>query len=217
MPTTEIPVIRGNYFAEGKYLKTDVRTGVMRNRAGTRMLALTSDFLLGLVSALNNECGPAATAVFRSCGRTWGKRVAERFATEMQEYYGMPLSDFPLSQFNACLYEMFNHHGWGKLELNLDQFTHGIIIATVQNPIYADLLGRAEQPADALLAGVLAGMFSYFAGQELDCLQTQCQACGHPDSKFLITVPERLKPVLDWPTRGKTHAQIVAEVQKTRA
>lgn len=217
MQSTTIPVVRGNYFAEGKYIKTDVRTGVMRNRAGTRMLALSSDFLLGLISALDNECGPAAVSVFRSCGRTWGKRVAERFAKEMEEYYGMPLADFPLSQFTACLCEMFNHHGWGKLALDFELFANGLIVVTVESPIYADLLGKSDKPADSLLAGVLAGMFTHFAGQPLDCLQTQCQANGHPNSKFILTVPERLKAVSDWPTRGKTHAQILAEVQKTRA
>jgi predicted hydrocarbon binding protein len=207
---------RGNYFAEGDYINTDVRTGVMRNRAGTRMLALTDDFLNGLRNALETECGPAAALVLKACGRSWGKQYAERFTRELEDHYQAELKQFPLPFFETCLGESFSHHGWGKVRLHLERYAKGILVVSVQNAILGSLAGRSDKPADPLLAGVLAGMFSHFAGRELDCVQTQCVACGAEESRFILTSPTRAAAVADWPERGRGHDEIVAHLETVR-
>lgn len=207
------PMTRGNFFAEGEYVTTDVKTGVMRNRAGTRMIALTSDFLVGLCAALETECGPAAAAVLRTCGRTWGRRVGERLAKELEAFYGEPVADFPLSLYEACLTEAFSHDGWGRLRFDFTRHDRGVIVVRAAGAIFAGLSAGADKPVDTLLAAVLAGVFAAVSGQPLDCLQTACQACGAAEGVFVIALADRLAKVADWPEKGKTHDDVMAELE----
>ncbi len=206
------PRRRANYFAEGDYLKTNVATGVTRNRTGTRMISLTADFLIGLRNGLMHECGKATDAVFKTSGKKWGTQWAIRLEKELSDYYGMPLVDFPLAMFQASLVEAFSHHGWGKLWLDVSAHHHGLLIFTVHNAIYAELVKTSEAPADSLISGILSGVFSYYADRDLDCEQTQCRACGAMDSRFIVSIPERLTPVADWVSKGTTHDEIVKKL-----
>lgn len=208
---------QGSYFSERYYLKTNVHTGVARNRAGTRILSLTSDFLIGLRNALVFECGKAADAVMKTAGRKWGTSFATRLDKELSAFFERSLAEQPLAVFQASLVEAFSHHGLGKLALDITHYPRGLLVCTVENPIYAGLVDNPSQPVDTLLAGILAGLFSHLSGRELDCVQTQCQACGMPDSRFVLTLPSRLEQVEDWRQEGKSHAEIVAALVQTTA
>lgn len=201
--------IRGSFYARD-YLRTNIRTGVTRNRAGTRLLCLSSDFLLGLRKALTLECGPAAETVYQTCGRTWGRALAERFAKEWSAFYGMPVSEMSLAMFEACLVEAFNRHGWGRLDLDFSQHERGLIEAALTGAVMAELVGKSDTPADPLMAGALAGIFSCYAGQDLDCVQTECQARGAPRSRFVLGLRDRLLPAAALVLAGKPHDEIVA-------
>jgi len=211
------PLPRPNFYAENGYCTTEVPRGVMRNRAGTRMIALTTDFLLGLRRALTDECGPAADTIFKSCGRKWGILFARRFEKELGDYYGLPLRDFTMAMFLSCLSEAFSHNGFGRLTLDLDHQHQGLLIAEVRQAIMAGLVGQAEQPADAMMAGVFVGFFSQLSGETLDCVQTTCAACGSDASRFVIGLSERLTAVPGWVEAGKSHADIVAALAEVRA
>jgi predicted hydrocarbon binding protein len=206
----------GNYYAGPDHVKTDVRRGVARNRAGTRILTLTSDFLVGLRNALVFECGQAADVVMMSAGRRWGKALAVRMGNELHAHYAVPLAELPLAVFQGCLVEAFNTHGLGKLAVDVGLYAKGILVCTVENPMYAGLVEAGNPPADRLQAGILAGMFSQLAGRELGCVQTQCQCQGAPDSRFVLTLAERLTMVEVWRNEGKSHAEIVAALAQTR-
>lgn len=206
---------RGNYFAEREYLKTDVKRGVTRNRAGTRILTLTSDFLIGLRNALVFETGKAADAVMKTAGKKWGRGFAGRIDKELTAFYGRPVSEFPLALFEASLVMGFSHHGFGKLRLDVSLYDKGLIVAIVDNPIYFGLVESPATPADPLLAGIFAGVFSHFAGRDLDCAQTQCQACGASESRFVITLGSRLGQVEEWIKEGRSHAEILAALAQT--
>jgi hypothetical protein len=192
---------RGDYFAEGDYLATDVRTGVTRDRAGARVLALPEDFLTGLGRALGERCGPAAGAVRKACGREYGRRLAARLAADLEEYYGEALPNYPLARLEGLLVELFSHHGWGRPRFDFSRYATGLIVVAVDDPADGDLL-----------AGVLAGLFSHLASEGLDCLATQRE----PDTRFVVTVPERLKAVSEWPDEGRAHDEIVRELEATR-
>lgn len=210
-------LMRGNFYAESTYLHTDPARGVTRNRAGTRIVALTADFLHGFRRAIMDECGPAAETVFRSIGRRWGALFARRFEKEMTEFYGKPLRGFMLALFQACLVELFSHHGWGRVSLDLSRHAQGLILVDLREPIFAGLVKDSDRPVDVLMAGILAGFFSHLSGQELDCVQTACQACGAPSSKFVLGLTARLAPVASWVENGKSHDEIVRELAEVRA
>ena len=213
----EQSAMRGNFYAESAYLKTDIALGTTRNRAGTRIICLTADFLHGFRRAITDECGPAAETVFKSCGKRWGKLFAARFEKEMTEFYGKPLQEFMLALFQACLVELFSHHGWGKPVLDLTKHDKGLIIIEVKEAIYAELVGKAEQPADTLMAGIFAGFFSQLSGQDLDCVQTTCRACGSDRGRFVIGLAPRLAPVAAWVQNGKSHDDIVVQLTSVRS
>jgi predicted hydrocarbon binding protein len=205
-----------NYFGGRDYVKTDVKRGVAVNRGGTRILSLTSDFLIGLRNALVFECGKAADVVLHSAGKRWGKSFAMRLGKELGEHHGVPLEELPLAVFTGCLVESFNAHGLGKLSVDIQLYDKGILICTVENSMYAGMVDTGGQPAEPMLAGILAGMFSQLAGRELGCAQTQCQNCGAPDSRFLLTLEDRLVQVDKWRNEGRSHAELVAAVVQTK-
>jgi uncharacterized protein len=213
----EQSMMRGNFFAESTYLKTDIAKGTTRNRAGTRIVCLTADFLHGFRRAVTDECGPAADSVFKACGKKWGILFARRFEKEMSDFYGKPLREFVLALFQACLVELFSHHGWGKPILDLSKHDQGLILIEVKDSIYAELVGKAESPTDTLLAGIFGGFFSHLTGQDLDCMQTTCKACGADTSRFIIGLASRLTAVPAWVQNGKTHEEMVAQLAELRA
>ena len=207
----------GNFFAEDDFIHTDVRLGVSVNRAGTRMCSLSSDFLKGLLTAITHECGPAAGEVLGTAGRRWGLAFGKRLENELSEFYGQPVRDFPLALFQACVVEAFSHHGWGKLNLDFGHEGIGLIVAEMDNPIYGSLVEKSEQPADPMLAGILAGFFAHFSGQDLECVQTDCVALGHDRSRFIIGLGSRLAKARVWRGEGKGHAAILQGLAEVRA
>ncbi len=208
---------RSNYFAEGKYAKTNPQTGVTRTPGGTRLVALSDDFLRGLQRAVADECGPAATTVFYTCGQRWGELFAKRMEKELSDYYGQSLSTFSVPMFEATLVELFSHHGWGRLKFDMSRHHQGLIIATLGNGMVAELFTPEEVSEDALLAGIMAGFFRYLSGQDLMCVQTQFENRGAPNSQFVIGLSSRLSGVGPWVDNGRTHEEILDELSEVRA
>jgi hypothetical protein len=202
----------GNYYATGTYFTTDVARGVSRNRAGTRVCALSEDFLRGFHKAITDECGPAADAVFASCGRRWGRDFARRFERELSDFHGKPLRDFSLAMFQVYLVELFSQHGWGRLHLDLSYYEAGLLVLELHEAIMASLVPEAATPVDALTAGVFAGFFQHLTGEDLDCVQIACRACGSDCSRFVVGLAPRLAPVEAWLKAGKQPEAILAEL-----
>jgi len=206
-----------NYFAERHFIKTNPKTGVARNRSGTRMLSLTTDFLIGLRKAMIAECGPAANLDFRSSGRKWGEMFAKRFDKEMSDFYQQPLKEMPMYFFEACVLEAFSHHGWGSLRMDYTKYDKGIIVAELQNALYSGLVENPEEPSEALMTGILAGFFSYFAQQPLDAVQTHCETRGDSVSRFVISLATRMEEPIRLQEEGATSEAILAALEKNVA
>lgn len=215
-PVGEDFSFRPNYFAEGLYASTDVIKGVTRNRAGTRIIALSEDFLLGMRRVLIDECGAAADSVAHSIGKKWGRLFAQRFSREMNDYYGRPINEFPLAVFHACLIELFSHHGWGRIRLEWERKDVGIIGVAVDSALMSTLVRDAAAPVDAMLAGVLAGFFSDLSGEDLECAQTQCLACGAAESRFVLALASRLAGAEQWTRDRLNHEEIVEKLVAVR-
>ena len=80
-----------NYYVEKQYMVANVETGVLTNRSGRRMLALTNDFLIGLHRALESECGERAGEVLYRCGKKWGKNFGKGLTAEWSRFLRMQL------------------------------------------------------------------------------------------------------------------------------
>lgn len=217
MTATAPPAVAGgNYYAEGVYCQTDVRRGVTTTRGGARILCLTADFLTGFRRAIADECGPAADTVFKSVGRKWGGFLAKRFEADMTTHAGRPLAEFTMAEFQANLADLFAHHGWGTVRLDLSRHDRGLVEITAESPVFAALSGPSDTPVESLMAGTFAGFFSAVFDQDLDCVQTACVAKGAPAARFVVGLTPRLAAAEGWVSAGKTHDQVVAELDAIR-
>jgi predicted hydrocarbon binding protein len=204
--------MRANYFAEDAYWTHDLGKGTIHNRSGARALAVSDDLLVALANTLTAELGEQARVVIASMGEEWGQRAAARFSDEMEKHYGKPLAQLPLALFEASLAEAFRCYGWGTIDVEFDGYAQGLVIVEMRDPPLGAIVRPAAAPVEALVAAFLEGMFSHFAGVRLGCAQTECRACGADASRFVLTIPERIRAIAGSNTAGKSHKWVVEEL-----
>lgn len=212
--TVDVNLEFRDYYQEELYMTADVETGVLYNRAGRRMLALTDDFLIGLHRALEKECGERAGLVIHRCGRKWGYNFGTGLAAEWSEFYGTPFGNFPLAMFQSLLIQEFAHNGWGQLEMHYELLEQGIVWLALQGAIMAAIRADVrDTKADILTAGIIGGMYSSFLGRELDCLQSQSEAEGFPESRFVISDASRIDQLRSQIQAGDSHESILGRLK----
>jgi hypothetical protein len=197
------------YYSRPDYFRADVALGTLRTAAGSRLCVLTDDFLRGFRTAVRFECGKATDRVFKKCGIRWGTSFVQRFDRELTDHYGVPARDVSAGLMLHALGEAFRYHGWGKLAVDLAHYDAGVVSLTLTDGVLAEVSERADKPADALFAGFFAGLFRFYAGTDLDCVQTDCPTRGADASRFLVGLPERLAEVPKWVADKLPHAVVV--------
>jgi predicted hydrocarbon binding protein len=196
----------GDYFADDEYVRTNGETGVTRDRAGTRLLALSEDFLVALRQAIDTEVGPGETRALDAAGHEWGRRFAERLTSELESHRGESLAASSMARFETDLQSAFRQLGWGVLSLDFNGYDKGVLIAEVRH-------APAGGPADMLLAGALAGVLSQVAGRELAAAATSPVGDLR---RFVIALPERLEQVRDALHRRRPHDEVVKLLEGVR-
>lgn len=189
-----------HYYVERLYMSANVETGVLTNRSGRRMLALTNDFLLGLHRALAKECGEDVSGVLYRCGRKWGRNFGKGLADAWSEFYECSFREFPLAFFQSLLIQEFACNGWGVLTIDYELVNRGVLQMKLDGAIMSEITDEPVQyPLDNLTAGILAGMCSIFLDRDLDCIQTQDGKQADGISTFLMSDPKRIQAVLSQP------------------
>ena len=87
-------------------------------------------------------------------------RLAVRLTADLERYRGQPVAEASVARFQADVQSAFSHLGWGVLSLDFSRFSAGLLVAEVRH-------APPGGPADALLAGALAGLVSHVAGRDL--------------------------------------------------
>jgi predicted hydrocarbon binding protein len=146
-------------------------------------------------------------------GREWGRRAADQFAEEIGAFRGRTLSELPLAMYCADLTQAFRRHGWGVFDFDLSRYCDGILVVHVQDPIIGGAIRSADRPVDRVLQAFLAGMFSRFANEELDCLQTEFRGDGDSRCRFVITKAERIREVADG-VGVRTHGELIEQLAR---
>ena len=89
------------------------------------------------------------------------------------------------------LEDLFNINGLGKLSINnLDNEKKEALISISDSIIALEWLEKNKKESEnavcTLTAGVLAGMFSYIFGEDVDCVEVSCKAKGDDICGFKI-------------------------------
>jgi predicted hydrocarbon binding protein len=198
--------LKGNFYTRPDFFTTDVGKGVTHTPAGVRMCALTPDFLIGFRDAVIYESGKAYRRVMKQCGRRWGTQFIRRFEAEISAHYGTPLAQLSAGVVYTVLGDAFAAHGWGSLNIDLQHIESGLISIELRNSVLPSLVAESDRPVDLLMTGLLAAVFTHLAGQNLDCVQTDCPSQGADASRFIIGQPSRVQELEQWLTRALPHA-----------
>lgn len=170
--------------------------GLLQSSLDGRVIAAGPEILLSLRQVLDGERQGSWAHILKSAGYFWGKKFAADLDSRLARMTKPVLSELPLEGCLVFLEQQFGRHGFGRLKLDLTHAgEHGVVVATLENSIFAALMKNLPGFADPLPAGMLQGFFEHISGQELGCLEIECAAHGAPRCTFVITAPERLEGV----------------------
>ncbi len=206
-----------NYYVEKLYMVANVETGVLTNRSGRRMLALTNDFLHGLHRALEAECGDKVGEVLYRCGKKWGQNFGQGLADEWSAFYSCTFADFPIAFVQSLLMQEFASNGWGLLDFDYQHYAKGLMQLSIQGAIMSDITDKeVNYPVDILTAGILAGIFTKLLGCDLDCVQSRIGKLNSAASLFLLSSVARIEKLRGNANQLTTHEQILDYLLNTR-
>jgi predicted hydrocarbon binding protein len=211
--------LKGNYFADPEFFRTDVTKGVTRTPTGTRVCALPSDFLLGFRDAVIYECGRGYRTVLKAAGKRWGTQFAKRLDRELTAHYGSPFRQLPPGLIRVCLGDAFAAHGYGRLTVAALAEDPEFTLAEVQDPLVPALVRESDRPVDVLAAGMLGAVFAHLTGKPLDAVQTDCPSLGADRSRFLIGPAVRVAELEEWIDEADpvpTHEAVVRRLARAQ-
>ena len=83
--------------------------------------------------------------------------------------------------------QFFTGSGWGKVEtVNIsDEEKHAIVTVT-NSPFAKHLKGRSDYEIDHFIRGVLAGVYSAYFREDMECVETKCQCVEAPVCEFVV-------------------------------
>ncbi|MBL8633240.1 MAG: hypothetical protein JNM40_08435 [Myxococcales bacterium] len=202
-----------NIYSHAGRLKLDTRKGVVSNQSGTRLVAVSEDFLRGFVAAIENEVGPATKMLLRKCGFVFGERLARRFESEVSSYAGTSLTERPISEFGGLLLDLWVTYGYGDLQVDWKHGPSGFLPVRIVGSPMQDI-GPKGHVSDDLFAGVLQGFFSHFIEPNIRVIQSGDVRLGSKDgTTFIITTDQHAKRVEQMVSDRTPHNQIVTRLQ----
>lgn len=204
--------VPGNYYAPATYVHSDLELGILESRRGDRLIAIPETLIQGLYAGLDKETGQASKLVLFNCGRWWGKNFHKRLGDELSDYYGTALADMTMGDFLHCLRQCWITYGWGSIELDQSCQDRGFLIIQGWNSPFASLAPQMNEPVCHLEAGVLASVFSQLSGRDLHCIQSTCESMGADCNRFILGVPQRLKPAEALIQNHVLHASIMEQL-----
>lgn len=213
-PASNLPVVP---FYEHGYLAHDLRRGSVSNRFGTKMCMMPGELMFALKQVLEEETGPEWHRILLRVGRIWGRRVARRFQADLSTFFGRPLQEMPMREFIPILEGYFRYHGWGRLTLDLSEAETGFVFARLENSAFAEAVGVANAPVDAIVCGLLGEFLCQISERtDIDCVETECVAMGRPQCMFIIGLESRLQTVRNMLEEGHGHEEIVTRICPAR-
>ncbi|MBK8814911.1 MAG: hypothetical protein IPN42_05100 [Methylococcaceae bacterium] len=174
-------------------LNFNLNQGTVLSPTDVRVIYLSSDIIRGIYDVLKYETGDAWSLILKNCGVIWGERVSGSIDKEIQATGNQKIGQLSVDSFIHLLESYFASHGWGKMQIYLDDAeSHGIVRASLKNSLFADTLKHLNSPTEYMIAGMLQGIFSSISGHDLGCIQVSFETTGIATSEFLISARSRI-------------------------
>jgi predicted hydrocarbon binding protein len=174
-----------------------VRPGSPRMAGQEPAVAMSTAALRSLYLVLERERAGTWTAVFTASGRAAGKAFGVALDRELARRSLPAAAALPLDACLAVLEHQFAEQGWGRLTFDLEDASHGIVVARLEHSVFVDALRGSGFTgfADALPAGYLGGFFAHTTGQALACEEIACAAAGAERCVFALAAPAQLAAI----------------------
>jgi hypothetical protein len=183
--------------------------GQVFEATGLRAAGLTPAGLRSLRTVLEREAPGTWPPLLRECGAGTGRATAARIDALLRDQGQPALADLPLDAALTLVSRAFAALGWGRLVFDLSLAgEHGLVLAAVENSVFAEDHPVAATFVDAAPAGFLAAVFEHLTGQRLACEEIACRSCGAPHCRFVITAVDRLAPLVPFLGRESADALI---------
>lgn len=200
---------RHHHFALREFFNFDSANGIYADWNQSRNILVTEDFIIGLMSGLEHEVGPAASVVMYKIGEEWGRKDAEFFQNWfVKEYQYESIKQMQLPYVLEAWWWPCTSQGWGNWEVDLSEQKHGFMFINIFDSVVARTLGDVGRPVCHLYAGLFAGFFSGLVQKPLDCIEIQCYAMGETFCKFLLGKKDRIDAASFWQNEGATAQDI---------
>ncbi len=177
------------------YLEQHLEDGRMKTGAGTRLVVMPEELIVGLHRALHHEAGSAWSLIAYTCGRRWGERLLDTIDREWRHYEGESFERVEYPVFEGWLESYFDFYGWADLEVDFSEERQGVVQFWLADSVFDRLLEDFEGDyVNEIFAGVLASLTSRMADRELECLEI---ASAHQEdverSRLAVALPERIE------------------------
>ena len=143
--------------------------------ANLPFLVCPAELLVGLLETNDKEFEKKLYLAIR-------ESVAKHLIPELGKEFG-----FKGEEMVNFFERYFVASGWGKISnVDLDFKAKKAIVKVSNNPIASRLHKKAKMPADHILRGIIAGVFSRVFKEWVDCVETHCCALGESDCEFIV-------------------------------
>lgn len=152
---------------------------------GMRMLLMPRGTLMNIIESIEDLVGEdRATEIMYHAG----ERMALQFAKQISERFNIEGEAI----FRAYA-QIVGVRGWGITEIQEADLNTGYARVTLKNSILGTSMRQKHRESDALVAGVLAGIFEFITKQKIICREVKCIAKGDTICEF-VAEPLTSKP-----------------------
>ncbi|NVM54516.1 MAG: hypothetical protein HWN66_12500 [Candidatus Helarchaeota archaeon] len=144
---------------------------------GMRVLLMPKGTLMNIIESIDDLVGEerASEIMYNA-----GEKMALIFANQISERFNLEGEAI----FRAYA-QIVGVRGWGITEIKEADLKTGYARVTLKNSIFGSSMRQKHLSSDALVAGVVAGIFEFITKQKIICREVQCIAKGDAICEFV--------------------------------
>ena len=190
----------------------DAHAGIVRDRAGNRVVTSSSDIWRALDSVLSETTTDAREASMQ-VGLQWGMQHTFRVDRHIQRDKTTAIREVTLADACRVLSRSIATIGLGRFKLDPSFHAQGLLLVEHLNSPFVEFYSAREHGACAMLAGVHAGQFSYLSGRRLAGREIRCSQKPEEPCRFVVAKQQRIDQLSQAPENtadGRLFAQLRA-------